>query len=192
MKHRSSDRKNDEAIIERLRRLPQVDPPATMRKRIMASLPPRKTGIWAQLRQFLFQPRTVTFVPVKWAPVLAGLILIAVIPSLAPVRTPLPPAAETMPVRQATLTFTFEDSNARQVALIGSFNGWRPDGSVRTERQGNRWVFHIDVEPGRYEYAFLVDGDQIVSDPQANFRRNNGFGTPNSIVYATANGQNHI
>lgn len=192
MNHRSSDQENYDSLIERLRRLPQVDPPATMRKRIMVSLPPRKHGIWVQLRRFLFQPRTVTFVPVKWAPVLAGLIMIAVIPSLAPVRNPLPPAAEMMPARQATLTFTFEDPNARQVALIGSFNGWRPDGRVRTERQDNRWVFHIDVEPGRYEYAFLVDGDQIVPDPQAIFRRNNGFGTPNSIVYATANGQNHI
>ena len=192
MKNRPSDQEKYDSIIDRLRRLPQVDPPATMRKRIMAALPPRKQGILAQLRRFLFQPRTITFVPIKWAPVLAGLLMIAVIPSLTPVQNPLHPVIESIPVKQATLTFTFEDPNAGQVALIGSFNGWRPDGAVRTEKKGSRWIFHIDVEPGRYEYAFLVDGDEIVPDPQAVFRRNNGFGTPNSIVYATINGHSQI
>ena len=192
MKNRPPDQDQYNFVIERLRRLPDVDPPGDMRRHIMASLPPKKQGLWAQLRRYLFQPRTVTFVPIKWAPVMAGLLMLAIIPSLVPVKSPSLPVADTAPVKQATLTFTFEHPGARQVALIGSFNGWMPDGRVRTEKRGNRWVFHIDVEPGRYEYAFLVNGAEVVPDPQAVFRRNNGFGTPNSIVYATADGQNHI
>jgi hypothetical protein len=192
MKSRKADQDKYDHIIERLMRLPQVEPPSDMRKWIMDSLAPKKQSLWTQLKRFLFQPHTVTFVPIKWAPVLAGLLMLALIPSLVPVQNPIPPAAESVPVRQATLTFSFEDPNARQVALIGSFNSWIPDGQVRTEKQGDRWVFHISVEPGRYEYAFLVDGEEIVPDPQAVFHRNNGFGAPNSIVYATANGQNNI
>jgi hypothetical protein len=192
MKHHPFNQDKYAFIIEDLKRLPQVDPPKEMRKWIMASLPPKKVGLWAQMRRFLFQPRTVTFVPIKWAPVLVGLVMLAVIPSLVHVQNPSPTVAESMPVKRATLTFTFEHPNARQVALIGSFNNWVADSGVRTEKQGQRWVFHVDVEPGRYEYAFLVDGEEVVPDPQAIFRHNNGFGTPNSIVYATANGQNNI
>jgi hypothetical protein len=193
MKNQPFNQDKFASIIESLKRLPQVDPPIDIRKGIMASLPPKKKNVWAQLRRFLFQPHTVTFVPIKWAPVLAGLAILAVIPSLLPVHqisTPL--VAQSVPAQRAALTFTFEAPNARQVALIGSFNSWVPDGGVRTEKQGNRWIFRIEVEPGRYEYAFLVDGEEIVPDPNAAFHRNNGFGTSNSIVYATANGQSNI
>ena len=193
MKSRNADQDKNDFIIERLMRLPQVDPPKDMRRWIMASLTPKKQSLWTQLQRYLFRPRTVTFVPIKWAPILAGLAILAVIPSLLPVHqisTPL--VAQSVPTQQAALTFSFEAPNARQVALIGSFNSWVPDGGVRTEKQGHRWIFHINVNPGRYEYAFLVDGEEIVPDPQAAFRRNNGFGTPNSIVYATADGQNNI
>ena len=193
MKNRQPDQDQYDSIIERLRRLPEVDPPADMRSWIMASLSPKKQGLWTQLRRYLFQPRTVTFVPIKWAPILAGLLMLAVIPSLLPVhQSSSLPVAQSVSTQQATLTFTFEDPNARQVALIGSFNRWTPGGGVKTEKHGHKWIFHIKVEPGRYEYAFLVDGEEIVPDPQAVFRRNNGFGTPNSIAYATANGQNNI
>lgn len=180
------------SVVERLRGLPEVSPPADLRPGIMASLAPKKPGWAARLRRFLVQPRTVTFVPIKWAPALAVLLLLAVIPRLTSMDNARKPMAEAVTTRQASLTFTFEHPHARQVALIGTFNRWMPDGQVKTEKQGDVWIFHVDVDPGRYEYAFLVDGQEIVPDPRAAFRRNNGFGIPNSIVYATANGQNHI
>jgi len=191
MTHRP-EKETPDRIVERLRGLPEVTPPASLRPRIMVSLTPKKPGWAARLRRFLFQPHTVTFVPIKWAPALAVLLLLAVIPRLTSVDNVRKPVAETVTARQASLTFTFEHPHARQVALIGTFNRWMPDGQVKTEKRGDVWIFHVDVDPGRYEYAFLVDGQEIVPDPQAAFRRNNGFGTSNSIVYATANGQNQI
>jgi hypothetical protein len=181
-----------ESIIERLRNLPDVSPPAGLRRGIMASLSPKKPGLWARWRRIWFEPRTVTFVPIKWAPVLAGLLMLAVIPRLPSIDGRH--AGEMPPVKtqQASLTFTFEYPGAQNVALIGTFNRWMPDGRVRTEKKGDRWIFHIDVDPGRYEYAFLVDGRDVIPDPLAVFQSNNGFGTPNSIVYATADGQNNI
>jgi hypothetical protein len=192
MKNRQPVQSKKDIIIERLRKLPEVSPPAGLRSGIMASLCPKKPRLWTRVNRFLFQPRTVTFVPIKWAPVLAGLLMLAVIPRFAPLDSPQELVAESVPVNQATLTFTFEHPDAQQVALIGTFNGWTPDGRVRMEKQGNLWIFHVNVDPGRYEYAFLVDGREVVPDPRAVFHRNNGFGTPNSIVYATANGQNNI
>lgn len=192
MKDRQPDQDKYDLIIERLLNLPEVDPPEGLRSWIMASLSPKKPGVWTRLRRFFCQPHTVSFVPIKWAPVLVGLLLLAVIPRLIPVDRQATRVTQSASTQQAALTFTFENPHARQVALIGTFNGWTPDGRVRTEKKGDLWVFHIEVDPGRYEYAFLVDGQEIVPDPQAVFRRNNGFGTPNSIVYATANGQNNI
>ena len=179
-------------IVDRLRHLPELDPPAGLRSGIMASLTPKTPGVWTRFSRFLFQPRTVTFVPIKWAPVLAGLLMLAVIPRLGTISNFQEQASDPLPVKQAALTFTFEDPDARHVALIGTFNRWVPDGQVKTEKQGNRWIFRIDVAPGRYEYAFLVDGREVVPDPRAVFRRDNGFGVANSIVFATANGQNNI
>jgi hypothetical protein len=191
MTHRSEANEHD-ATIERLRRMPELAPPEGLRSSIMAALQPKTPGLWRRVRRFLFEPRTITFVPVKWAPVLVGLFVLAFLPRLTSMGTSPQLVAEAPPAAQATLVFTFERPDAQQVALIGSFNRWTPDKRVRTERQGNIWIFHLDVEPGRYEYAFLVDGRQIVPDPRAAFQRDNGFGPPNSIVYATANGRQAI
>ena len=192
MKNGRPDEDKYDFIIERLLGMPDVEPPGELRGWIMASLAPKTPGLWKRFRRFLSQPCTITFVPIKWAPVPAVLLLVALMLPLVPLDSPAPLVAESVPSKQATLTFTFEHPNARQVALIGTFNRWMPDGRVRTEKQGNQWIFHISVDPGRYEYAFLVDGSEVVPDPRAVFHRNNGFGVPNSIVYATANGQNHI
>lgn len=179
-------------IIERLRGLPEVSPPAGLRRGIMAQLTPKRPSLWTRLRRFWFQPHTVSFVPIKWAPVLAGLLLVAVIPRLATIDRAPERSTPSTPAQQASLTLTFEHPDARQVALIGTFNQWTPDGQVKTEKQGNLWIFHVNVAPGRYEYAFLVDGREVVADPRAAFHRHNGFGTPNAVVYATVNGQNSI
>jgi hypothetical protein len=191
MTHRP-EKEIPDRIVERLRNLPELTPPADLRPGIMASLAPKKPGWMARLRLFLVRPQTITFVPIKWAPALAVILLLAVVPRWTSMDNVRKPVAETATTRQASLTLTFEHPDARQVALIGTFNRWMPDGLVKTEKRGDVWIFHVDVEPGRYEYAFLVDGQEIVPDPQAAFSRNNGFGTPNSIVYATANGQNQI
>lgn len=188
---RAAPDQND-ILIKRLRNLPEVSPPPGLRRGIMASLTPKTPGVWSRLRRLLFQPQTVTFVPIKWAPVLAVLLMVTVIPRLPSIDNAREQVAESVPLRQASLTLTFEHPGAQQVALIGTFNGWTPDGRVRTEKQGDLWIFHLSVDPGRYEYAFLVNGSEVVADPQAVFRRNNGFGPPNAIVYAGANGQNHI
>jgi hypothetical protein len=191
MTHRTEQNSTDR-IIARLRGLPEVSPPAGLRREIMAQLSPKRLGLLTRLRRFWFQPHTVTFVPIKWAPMLAGLLLVAVIPRLSIVDRTSEMSTPSIPTQQASLTLTFEHPDARKVALIGTFNQWTPDEQVKTEKEGDLWTFHLNVAPGRYEYAFLVDGRDVVADPRAVFHRHNGFGTPNAVVYATVNGQNNI
>lgn len=179
---------SEKRIIEALARLPQAEAPPSLYPGIMARLSPKRPHLWHRLRFRLTRPVTVRFVPWRWAPGLAAAALALVLAvQLAPFesRTPLVPG-DLPGAGTATLTLAFEHPGAQEVALIGSFSGWDPQSPlIRVERRGSRWTFRLEVPPGRYEYAFVVDGREIVPDPQAVFSRRDGFGAVNSIVYAT-------
>jgi hypothetical protein len=171
-------------IIEQLGRLPDQEVPPEVFRGVMSRLAPKRPRLWHRLRFRLTRPVTVQFVPWHWAPGLAvaALVLVAY---LAPLhRGSLSPDERPAP-EMAALTLAFDHPAAHHVALIGSFSDWDPASPlIRVERQGSRWIFHLEVQPGRYEYAFLVDGREVVPDPQAVFSRRDGFGAVNSIVYA--------
>jgi hypothetical protein len=42
-------------------------------------------------------------------------------------------------------------------------------------------VVEVPLEPGRHEYAFVVDGERWLADPAAP-TTGGDFGTPNSVV----------
>lgn len=68
------------------------------------------------------------------------------------------------PPRFATHRFTLAGHpQAKQVAVVGSFNGWSA-GANPLVREGNAWVGAIELEPGKAEYKFVVDG-QWLTDP---------------------------
>ena len=71
------------------------------------------------------------------------------------------PVAYTPPVvKDGKVTFTYEGS-ASKVLLAGSFNGWS---GVAMTKSGSTFTYTYDLEPGMYEYKFVVDGNWI-SDP---------------------------
>ncbi len=55
---------------------------------------------------------------------------------------------------------------ASSVAVVGEFSGWQP---VPLADAGSRgvWTAVLPLPPGRYEYAFVVDGRWIGQDPLA-------------------------
>jgi CubicO group peptidase (beta-lactamase class C family) len=54
-------------------------------------------------------------------------------------------------------------TNARHVSVSGSFNNWDPF-NLPCVRENGEWVCTIDLEPGSYQYKFIVDGVWIL-DP---------------------------
>jgi len=44
------------------------------------------------------------------------------------------------------------------------------------------WVVTVPLPPGRYRYAFLVDGTTWVPDPDAPRTIDDDFGRPNSVL----------
>ncbi len=70
--------------------------------------------------------------------------------------------------------------DAKKVYLVGDFNNWNPEADRMVKRKG---AFHklLQLEPGEYQYKFVVDGEWH-SDPSADSQVLNEFGTLNSVV----------
>ena len=58
-------------------------------------------------------------------------------------------------------------ADATIVALAGTFNGWNQS-QLLFGREGGEWVCRVDLDPGVYQYKFVVDGDWLLdpSDPE--------------------------
>jgi hypothetical protein len=56
----------------------------------------------------------------------------------------------------------------------------------------NSWIIEIAIPPGEYEYAFLIDNQQSVVDPKADFYKKDGFGSRNSIVFVSSYDENFL
>ena len=66
--------------------------------------------------------------------------------------------AASMPLQEdGVVRFFFPDSTAQQVFLAGDFNGWSQS-ATPLDREGAGFVTRVFLDPGSYEYKFLVDG----------------------------------
>ena len=70
---------------------------------------------------------------------------------------------------------------AKRVCVAGSFNEWQPEKTPLAPLGNGRWVGDLTVNPGRYEYLFVVDG-QWLPDPNAKESVANPFGGRNSVL----------
>ena len=61
------------------------------------------------------------------------------------------------------VVFTVEAVTAERVQLVGDFNNWWVEGSDM-QRDGRLWKKVLNLQPGRYLYRFVVDGNWQ-SDP---------------------------
>ena len=86
------------------------------------------------------------------------------------------------PVETATIfRVVYYSSNARSVSVLGDFNGWSSEIPLRAGN-GGYWETEVQVPPGEYRYVFVVDGQQHVPDPTADYVIDDDFGSKNSVV----------
>lgn len=78
------------------------------------------------------------------------------------------------------IAFSIKASDAQVVLLAGEFTGWERDAIVLKKLKGGHWKTTVTLEPGRYEYRFIVDG-QWCCDPSCSEQVPNGLGSENSI-----------
>ena len=165
---------------------------------VMQSIAPNSEPWWHCVISWLMTPRTIRIPPLVPVSALAGFILfIIVFAGGIPVNlytnlyTNLNSDAETdQSVQTASsenqfvnVVFTVNIANAKEVALIGSFNNWQGNYHklIPSDEEG-KWTISIALEQGVHEYAFIVDGKRIIPDPGSLAYKNDGFGNLNSVI----------
>lgn len=128
---------------------------AGLENRVLQELAGRsaRRGLWARIRAFFVQP-----VP-RWALVGAACALLLGF-ALGRFTSPKP-----IPSFTSNL-FVIAAPGARAVAVVGDFSAWQPLSLYDHDGDGI-WTAIIPLPPGRYEYAFLVDGKWVGQDPLA-------------------------
>jgi hypothetical protein len=97
---------------------------------------------------------------------------------------PLPgsPGTETAAGRgESEVLFVMPAPGAHSVTVVGNFNDWEAT-PLSDENGDGIWTASIPLPPGRYEYAFVVDGRWWGQDPLAD-EYVRSFGEYNSVRY---------
>jgi len=76
--------------------------------------------------------------------------------------------------------FTLDAPQARHVQVAGDFNSWMPDDG-EMEFSGGIWRKMLSLEPGRYRYRYIIDG-QWQADPLNDCVEPSPFGDNDSVI----------
>lgn len=105
----------------------------------------------------------------------------------------------------AKTPFVCHAAEATKIFLAGTFNNWDPQANLMERTPDGAWRIDLELEPGRYEYKFVVDGqwcceparEDAAGCPQCVRDGNemkcpdcvpNGFGTMNRVIEVSAAG----
>ena len=87
---------------------------------------------------------------------------------------------------ECEVTFEYDASGAKTVALVSEVNGWDPIKMSKRKKDG---MFTTKVrfpKDGEYQFRYLVDGENWDNDPEADTYVANEHGTENSVVSTVA------
>ena len=114
----------------------------------------------------------------------AGLLLVllgAAGATLVSRATNRPGVAALLPSGKPLVRFVYVAPAAAHVSVVGDFNQWNPSAVPLRRLNDGTWIADVPLTPGRYAYAFVVDG-KLESDPTAPRAADSDFGVANSIV----------
>jgi len=84
---------------------------------------------------------------------------------------------------EVQFSLKINDDKVHTVAIAGDFNGWNPQDNILEDTEGDGiWTGTLQLEPGRYEYMFVLDGEKWFPDPNALRYVKDGFGNKNAIL----------
>lgn len=170
-----------ERIVRQLQRPVPIDP--AVDGRVMdeiARLPvPGGRSAARAAWGWVTRPRHIALSPLGGLAIATGVAALALV--LSGRRPGSAPPAEDTP---REFEFVVVAPRAASVSLVGDFNDWD---AARTpmrpsQRGGPLWTAVVPLAPGRYRYAFLVDGSRWLADPAAPHARDDEFGAPSSVV----------
>ena len=82
--------------------------------------------------------------------------------------------------KKQKVTFSYNAPEAQTVQVAGDFTGWQQAPLDLKKDKKGLWKKSVSLEPGKYEYRLLVDG-QWRDDPQCTNRQPNQFGGQNCV-----------
>jgi len=159
---------------ERLKRLEDHEEkaPDDFAARVMAALPDKPRLTWSERLGSFWPERRFWPIPA----VVGALALFVIVAGLNLI----------WPTRGKVLTPIVLDlyaPSAKQVELVGTFSDWMPrEFHLKGPDAVGYWAIAIKLPPGRYEYAFLINGSRLVSDDDGETLRPDGFGHENSVL----------
>lgn len=114
---------------------------------------PIRESPWSQIKELLSRSTP------RWAFAAAlGALLLGFALGRLTVQSPIPQWSPNL--------FVIAAPGARSVAVVGDFSAWQPIPLSDPDGDGI-WMASIPLPPGRYEYAFIVDGKWVGQDPLA-------------------------
>ena len=183
-----------EWIVAEARRPVAMDGAARDRvmEAVRAAEPPRRetSGAWSRFTR----PRPITISPAQITAMAAALVGIIALPFALlnhrdgprPEQPMAVAAPAQLPASDTVVKFVFFAPQAGTVSVVGDFNAWSPRATpMHQAASGGVWSVTLPLSVGRHLYAFVVNGNEWVSDPRAPIAPDDGFGHANSVVLVT-------
>lgn len=100
-----------------------------------------------------------------------------------PVKVKATPAQRVDPLQK--ITFSYFAPQAGSVLVAGDFTEWSASPISLLKEEGGTWKTTVLLQPGRYQYRLLVDG-QWQNDPGCPDLQPNDFGSANCVLSVAA------
>ena len=84
-------------------------------------------------------------------------------------------------LKESEVLFSLFAPEAKEVYLVGDFNHWQLSNEYRMQLEEGNWRKNLRLNPGRYQYRFVVDGNWI-EDPNNPNKEINPYGQMNSCL----------
>lgn len=177
--------------FEILKKTPSPEPSADFTRSVMARLAPRpqpqpqpQPSLRTRLLRWMHAHPFAgwQFGGAAFAAMIIGLVFVPLQPDpIGASRSGIGSMAQSAPA--AGTEFVLYAPQASEVLVVGDFNGWGSAGAVKLQPAANgTWRAQIKLNPGQYQYAFVVNGKQWLADPGAMRHVDDDFGRKNSIL----------
>lgn len=174
-------------VVAALKEPVSIDP--DLDRRVMEAIerPPGTAAYVAEERSlfaWLRRRRTIRLSPLAGLAAAAALatLMLGGVRLLGPDRTADVPVADGGGAAGAVMQFVLVAPEAASVAVVGDFNDWSFSATPLERQAGDGvWWVTVPLRPGRYRYAFVVDGTTWRTDPTVPATEDE-FGRANSVV----------
>jgi hypothetical protein len=181
----AAERARADRLAEAARAYGESLPPLTARLDdvVMAAVRARTPRTAPAGWRWFVAPQAVRIRPVFVPLVAAAALALWLLPRGAFQGARPAPAAVVAASRDTVFVrFDLSAPDARDVAVAGSFNGWRPESMRMVRGAAGVWSLTVPLAIGEHRYQFVVDGQRWVPDPAGQAAVDDGFGGRNSVI----------